>query len=107
MGKGQIRRQRPNYGHTPHLRRSAQLQFTLARTGLGGGLKSSNGGWTDRLYFDPKKLMSMWRFAVITFLREALKAGVLTSDLPCGVLKAVLAREYRWWSIHVDYFQSK
>ena len=72
-----------------------------------GGLNDSGGGWTARLYFDRKKLMHMWRFAVITFLREALKAGVLTSDLHPGDLKAVLAREYRWWSTHVDYFQSK
>jgi hypothetical protein len=59
------------------------------------------------LYFDRKKLMHMWRFAVITFLREALKAGVLKSNPYPGTLKAVLAREYRWWSTHVDYFQSK
>jgi hypothetical protein len=59
------------------------------------------------LYFDRKKLMHMWRFAVITFLREALKAGVLRSNLHSASLKAVLAREYRWWSTHVDYFQSK
>jgi hypothetical protein len=54
-----------------------------------------------------RKLMLMWRFAVITFLREALNAGVLASNLHPSNLKAVLAREYRWWSTHVDYFQSK
>jgi hypothetical protein len=70
-----------------------------------GGLQG--GRWTPRLYFDRKRLMPMWRFAVITFLREALKAGVLRSSLQPGNLKAVLAREYRWWSTHVDYFQSK
>jgi hypothetical protein len=72
-----------------------------------GGLNGSGRGWTDRLYFDRKKLMPMWRFAVITFLRDALKAGVLVSDLAPVDLRAVLAREYRWWSIHVSYFQSK
>lgn len=72
-----------------------------------GGLNASDRAWTPRLYFDRKKLMPMWRFAVITFLREALKAGVLTSNVHPGHLKAVLAREYRWWSTHVDYFQSK
>src|SRR5580658_2249729 len=72
-----------------------------------GGLNDSDGGWTACLYFDRKKLMHMWRFAVITFLREALKAGVLTSKLHPADLKAVLAREYRWWSTHVDYFLSK
>jgi hypothetical protein len=49
----------------------------------------------------------MWRFAVLTFLRQALKAGVLKSDLRSEALKALLADQYRWWSVHVDYFQSK
>ena len=44
---------------------------------------------------------------MITFLREALKAGVLKSNLEPGDLEAVLAREYRWWSTHIDDFQSK
>ena len=73
----------------------------------GGGLKQSEGVWIDRLYFDRKKLMHMWRFAVLTFLRQALAAGVLKSDLKAGALKALLADQYRWWSVHVDYFQSK
>jgi hypothetical protein len=107
MGKGQIRRQCPDYGHTAHVRRSAQLNSHLHILASAGGLNSSDGGWTTRVYFDRKKLMHMWRFAVITFLREALSAGVLTSNLHPGDLKTVLAREYRWWSTHVDYFQSK
>lgn len=72
-----------------------------------GGLKDSDGGWVERLCLDSKKLMHMWRFAVITFLREALKAGALTSQLRPGALRAVLADQYRWWSVHIDYFQSK
>jgi hypothetical protein len=69
------------------------------------GLKAGN--WTKRLHFDREKLMHMWRFAVITFLRQALEAGILKSNLHPAALKAVLARQYRWWSVHVDYFQSK
>jgi hypothetical protein len=72
-----------------------------------GGIDRSGGCWTDRVYLDRKKLMPMWRFAVITFLRDALKAGVVESALAPVDLRAVLAREYRWWSIHVAYFQSK
>lgn len=87
----------------------ARLNFNshLHILASGGGMNGSGGGWTDRLYFARKKLMPMWRFAVITFLREALKAGVLESRLNPADLKAILAREYRWWSIDVDYFQSK
>jgi hypothetical protein len=72
-----------------------------------GGLKDSDGRWVERLRFDSKKLMHMWRYAVITFLREALKAGALKSQLRPGALRALLADQYRWWSTHVDYFQSK
>lgn len=72
-----------------------------------GGMKTSNGIWIDRLYFDRKRLMHMWRFALLTFLRQALKAGVLKSDLRPGAFRALLADQYRWWSVHVDYFQSK
>lgn len=45
--------------------------------------------------------------AIITLLREAFKAGVLKSNLHPTTLEALLAREYRWCSVHVDYFQSK
>lgn len=72
-----------------------------------GGLKDSEGVWINHLHFDKKKLMHMWRFAVITYLREALKKGVLTSDMTFHQLRDVLADQYRWWSVHLDYFQSK
>jgi hypothetical protein len=72
-----------------------------------GGLKESEETWTERLYFDKKKLMHMWRFAVITFLREALRVRVLTSELSPDRLRALLADQYRWWSVHIDYFHSK
>jgi hypothetical protein len=72
-----------------------------------GGLKDSEGRWMNRLYFDKKKLMHMWRFALVTFLREALTAGVLKSEVSPNQLRALLADQYRWWSVHVDYFQSK
>ena len=52
--------------------------------------------------------MRMWRFAVITYLRAALKAKVLTSDLSPGKLRTLLKKQYeRWWSIDIDQFASK
>jgi ParB-like chromosome segregation protein Spo0J len=47
------------------------------------------------------------KLALLTFLRQALKAGVLKSDLRPGAFRALLADQYRWWSVHVDYFQSE
>jgi hypothetical protein len=72
-----------------------------------GGMKTSDGVWIDRVYFDKEKLMYMCRYALLTFLRKALEAGILKSDLKENALRSVLADQYRWWSVHVDYFQSK
>lgn len=73
-----------------------------------GGLQESEGRWITRLVFDKDKLMNMWRFAVITYLREALRAKVLTSDLSVEELGTVLTTQYeRWWIIDIDHFESK
>src|SRR5208283_281923 len=46
--------------------------------------------------------------AAITYLRPALEAKVLTSDLNPQKLKAHLTQQYeRWWSIDLDQFASK
>lgn len=73
-----------------------------------GGLSNSSGTWLSRIRFDCNEIMRMWRFAVVAFLREALKAGVLTSKLHHCTLEAELKRQYdRWWRVHVRQFQSK
>jgi Putative transposase len=52
--------------------------------------------------------MRMWRFAVITYLRAALKVGILTSPLTPRKLGTCLVEQYeRRWIIHVDHFMSK
>ena len=52
--------------------------------------------------------MRMWRFAVITYLRAALEAKVLTSDLSPRKLRTRLTMQYeRWWNIDIDQFASK
>jgi hypothetical protein len=77
-----------------------------------GGLQESNSQWVNTLAFDSakdkRKLMHMWRFAVISYLRTALEAGVLTSDLTPENLRTRLKKQYeRWWSIDIDNFTSK
>ena len=73
-----------------------------------GGLQESEGCWVTSLVFDEEKLMHMWRFAVITFLREALLAKALTSNLSNAELRNMLRTQYeRWWSIDIDHFASK
>ncbi|MFZ3210829.1 MAG: transposase [Terriglobales bacterium] len=73
-----------------------------------GGLRESEGRWITPLRFDRDALMHMWRYAVITYLREASKAKVLTSDLAAEDLQAVLKTQYeRWWNIDIAGFMSK
>ena len=77
-----------------------------------GGLQESEGRWVNSLVFDERndksKMMRMWRFAVIAYLRAALEANVLTSDLSHKKLRARLKKQYeRWWSIDIDHFASK
>ena len=77
-----------------------------------GGLQESEGRWVNCLVFDKDmdndKLMHMWRYAVISYLRAALKAQMLTSDSSPQELRAHLKSQYeRWWSIDIDYFASK
>ena len=58
--------------------------------------------------FNKKALMHMWRYAVTTYLREVLAAGVLQSDLSPYQLRNVLTNQYeRWWNIDISRFQSK
>lgn len=50
----------------------------------------------------------MWRYAVITYLREALKANVLKSDFAAEELKGILTVQYeRWWNIKLTGLMSK
>jgi Putative transposase/Transposase zinc-binding domain len=73
-----------------------------------GGFHEDNGVWDDKLCFDRKKLMRMWRYAVITFLRRALRMKSLTSELSAANLESILTTQYeRWWSIDVAHFKTK
>jgi len=73
-----------------------------------GGLEEWSGRWVATLSFNRDAVMHIWRYAVITYLREALAAGVLTSDLGAEDLSAVLTAQYeRWWNIDIDHFKSK
>jgi hypothetical protein len=73
-----------------------------------GGLQESEGCWIAPLRFEKDALMHMWRYAVITYLREALKAEVLRADLGAEEIKRVLTTQYeRWWNIKLTGLMSK
>ena len=75
-----------------------------------GGLSGSEGGWIPRIKLDKRAPMRMWRYAVITHLRAALQARVLTSHLAVLDLKRVLTTAYEQhptWIIFIDEISSK
>ena len=73
-----------------------------------GGLQEAEGRWVAPLTFEKEALMHMWRYAVTTYLREALRANVLRSDLGAEELKKILTVQYeRWWNIKITGLMSK
>ena len=55
-----------------------------------------------------KVLMPLWRYAVVTHLREAYRMGLLETDQTTAQLKDLLRRQHeRWWSTHIQRFQGK
>lgn len=73
-----------------------------------GGLRIGTEKWSSGLHFDKAALMKRWRFALITYLREALRKGLLQSDLTPLVMRSVLTSQYeRWWNVDVQPCASK
>ena len=74
-----------------------------------GGLQEAEGRWIAALRFNKDSLMRMWRFAVITFLREALKRHVLKSNRDGKDLSRILKSEYERprWIIYIRESMSK
>src|SRR5882724_5925834 len=87
-----------------HLTFNAHLHMLVSA----GGLNESDGRWIASLHFDKRALMHMWRYAVINYVRTALRANVLATDSSPSALKALLVTQYeRWWNIDIDQFKSK
>jgi hypothetical protein len=87
-----------------HLTFNAHLHVMVSA----GGLNESEGKWITPLHFDSRKLMPMWRYAVITYLRAALKKGLLASEASPEEIRVMLETQYeRWWNVYVDPIRSK
>ena len=87
-----------------HLNFNSHLHILVSE----GGLREDGTQWRARAQLDRKALMPMWRYAVITLLREAARAGVLDTDMSRGALLQLLTAQYeRWWNIDVKRFKSK
>ena len=73
-----------------------------------GGLKESEGQWVEVSY-SKHPLMMMWKYAVITYLREALNANLLTYHLSPESLKQLLTAQHErdFWITKVSEMVSK
>lgn len=68
-----------------------------------GGLRKSDGKWIKRLDMDKDTLMPRWRYLVVTYLREAIKAGVLTSERSTPRLLSLVAGGYgQSWNVDLS-----
>ncbi|MBZ5549482.1 MAG: transposase [Acidobacteriia bacterium] len=74
-----------------------------------GGLQESQGRWISRIHFPKVPLMRMWKYVVITYLREAIKTNVLRSDFDAKELRKMLKTQYErdFWIVDVDHCKSK
>jgi Putative transposase/Transposase zinc-binding domain len=73
-----------------------------------GGLRTVDGVWIVGCRFDKRALMKRWRYALIMYLREALKRGLLQSKVTPREMRRLLTIQYgRWWSVDVQRCTSK
>jgi hypothetical protein len=76
-----------------------------------GGLREADGRWFSRLKYDKQavtELMHAWRFAVITYLAEAMKRRAIGPELFGQELGTMLEEEYeRDWHIYISSIMSK
>jgi hypothetical protein len=73
-----------------------------------GGLEISSGRWIAQLNFDKHEMMLAWRYALLAYLDEAIKADVLKSDLSKDELRQILDAEgKRPWNIFIGRLVSK
>ncbi len=76
-----------------------------------GGLHGAKGRWISRMKYDEKalkELMHSWRFAVITYLAEALRRGTVGPEPSEQELQPLLEEQYeRNWHVYVTATMSK
>lgn len=82
-----------------HLNFNAHLHMLVSA----GGLLQSEARWIRGIHLNPVGLMKLWRHAVITYLRLALKAGILKSNSMDTQLRGLLARKYEvGWHVNLQ-----
>ena len=87
-----------------HLNFNCHLHILVSQ----GGLADNGTRWRRHAGLNRTAVMRMWRYAVITYLRNAARGGLLDADLSPRALHILLTSQYeRSWIIDVKRFQSK
>jgi hypothetical protein len=86
-----------------HLNFNCHLHILVSAAGL----RSSDHTWTNSMNYSTESLMPQWRYAVISYLREALKLKLLSSRNDTKLAQTLTAQYERWWSADIGHFSSK
>ena len=87
------------FGH--HLNFNCHLHILVSQ----GGLADDWTGWHLYAHLRHAPVMRLWRYAVITYLREASRKGLIDTS---GCLQALLTSQLsRPWIIDIKRFQGK
>jgi hypothetical protein len=72
------------------------------------GLDVLGSRWISSVKFPEQALMPMWRWTVITYLRQAMRKRLIHSKLSDSEMAKLLKTEYeRWWKIDVEQRMTK
>jgi hypothetical protein len=74
-----------------------------------GGLKPAQARWVEPLEFDRKQIMTLWRFAVTSYLWKANRDGLLRKSCPPEEFNELIHEEVQrdYWHIHLTPRMSK
>jgi hypothetical protein len=87
-----------------HLNFNCHLHLLVSQ----GGLTADTTGWRSRCEWPEDMIMRLWRDAVVTYLGEAARAGLLRGRRSADDILALLAGQaVRRWIINVQRFQNK
>lgn len=74
----------------------------------GGAVEASTGTWRPAVYYATNEVTHLWRYAVISLLRAALRVGKLRTSNAMEEVESLLnTQEQRWWSVKIQAFSCK
>ena len=86
-----------------HLNFNCHLHVLVSQSGL-----DANGTAWRKAPLNRNELMSLWRYAVVTYLREAHRRGVLDTDKTAAQVRHLLRKQQeRWWSVKIQPSKGK